>query len=105
MKTSHLIWPVLVASSALTLPAGAGADDSFLYHLTFSARFGLNIHARFGPRVTPDGALYNYLDGYVLRDINDDFDPYTQVPGAHTVPGGTTSYWGYDNSGRQGGAS
>src|SRR5437773_6059751 len=62
--------------------------------LTLSARFGFNIHAKFGPRLTPDGLAYNYLDGYVRRDSTGDFDPTGTFPGI-------TQNWGYDHSTRQ----
>jgi len=62
--------------------------------LTLSARFGFNIRAKFGRRLTPDGLAYNYLDGYVLRDSTGDFDPTGTFPGI-------TQNWGYDNSARQ----
>jgi len=62
--------------------------------ITFSARLGFNIKAKFGPRLTPDGMGYNYLDGYVLRDSTGDFDPTGTFPGI-------TQNWGYDNSTRQ----
>ncbi len=62
--------------------------------LTLSARFGFNVRAKFGPRLTPDGLAYNYLDGYVLRDSTGDFDPTGTFLGI-------TQNWGYDNSARQ----
>lgn len=101
MKKSHIILPVLVATSSLAVPVNNSFEDSFMDHLTFSARFGFGVSAKFGARITPDGSLYNYIDGYVLTDSTGNFDPFSQVPGAHTVPGGITSNWGYDNSVRQ----
>jgi len=66
--------------------------------LTFSARLGFNISARFSgfssmptpgsARKTPNGDNYNYDDGYVLTDNSGNF-------------GGQTWYWGYDDSSRQ----
>jgi len=67
--------------------------------LTLSARFGLNISARFHgvvnpfakssvfgfPRSTPDGNRYNYDNGYVLTDSTGNALGYT-------------SNWGYDNA-------
>lgn len=94
MKTSHLLWLVTLTAAAFPLPTHGESDDSLIDHLTFSARFGFNINAKFGPRVTPGGGLYNYLDGYVLRDSTGNFDPTSTFPGI-------TQYWGYDSSARQ----
>src|SRR5581483_9387123 len=66
--------------------------------LTLSLRYALNFNAKFkgvatglvpnssgaGSR-TPDGAPYNYTDGYVLTDSTGNF-------------GGQTSYWGYNDA-------
>jgi hypothetical protein len=97
MKTTHLIWYGLVAAAVLA-PAAVRAEGTVTNRLTFSARFGFNISAKFkgfgagapahGPRTTPRGDAYNYDDGYVLTDISGNY-------------GGQTWYWGYDNSARQ----
>jgi hypothetical protein len=95
--TARRLWTALLAV-AFTLPVGALAHEASPNRLTFSARFGLNISAKFtggstlspapGPtRATPEGDLYNYDDGYVLTDISDNF-------------GGQTWYWGYDHAGQ-----
>jgi hypothetical protein len=97
MKISHLILPILVASTAVALCADDPSGDSFLNHLSFSAQLGFNIRAHFGPRITPDGMLYNYIDGYVLMDSTGDYDP----TGTYLPPQGITQNWGYDNSGSQ----
>jgi len=102
MKTKKSIGLVLAA--AATLAAGnvrAAEDTTKTNSLTFSARFGMNISSKFKnlgrfsipgagagiTRRTPHGDLYNYNDGYVLKD------------GA--APDGQTWYWGYDDSARQ----
>lgn len=96
-KKSHILWPVLIATSGMAVTGNklvAPQEDSFLDHLTLSARFGFNVHASFGPRITPNGGAYNFIDGYVLTDSTADFDPTGTFPGI-------TQYWGYDNSARQ----
>ena len=90
---------------ALTFaPAQAEPNDQggFLNQVTLSARFGANISARFSPRLTASGGLYNFLDGYVLPDSKaaDAGLPFAFDP-TGTYPGGITHYWGYDNSARQ----
>ena len=94
----------LLGIASLVAPARADQDEDggFLNNVTLSARFGVNVSARFGPRLAPGGAAYNYLDGYVLPDskaaeagLPFAFDP------TGTYPGGITHYWGYDNSTRQ----
>jgi hypothetical protein len=88
----------LFAASVL-LPAVAMAQpDSATNRLTFSMRYGVNLSARFSSttpiavplpaRTTPNGAPYNYNNGYVLTDISGS-------------PDGLTWYWGYDNSSSQ----
>ena len=94
MKTMHITLALL-----LTLPAFAGETDApelndYKDRLTLNARVGFNIEAKFGPRFTPDGLAYNYLDGYVLLDSAGNFDPTGTFPGI-------TQNWGYDNSARQ----
>jgi hypothetical protein len=71
------------------------AETNQLNRVGLNARFGFNINANFknlgrvktvpNTRTTPDGAAYNYDDGYVLTDISDNF-------------GGQTWNWGYDNA-------
>src|SRR5690349_2116912 len=97
MKRNHYLLPVLCVG-ALLLPAAARAQQDATNRVTFSARFGFNISARFKgfgagapaapPRTTPRGDAYNYDDGYVLTDISGN-------------AGGQTWYWGYDNSASQ----
>jgi len=98
MKTSRIILPILVASTAVAFCADDPATNSFLNQLSFSARLGFNIRAKFGPRTTPDGMSYNYIDGYVLPDSTGDFNPY---PPTSTFPKGLTQNLGYDNSASQ----
>jgi hypothetical protein len=88
----------------LTLAANfAGAHDTNqLNRFSLNARIGFNITARFkdlgrlslvpNTRTTPGGDPRNYDDGYVLRDISDNF-------------GGETWYWGYDNGSQVSGDS
>lgn len=68
-----------------------GEENTFLNHLTFSARVGLNMDVKFKPRVryTPDGDRYNYLDGYALDNDADNFNPFGGDP--------ITQYVGWDN--------
>lgn len=95
--------PVLTSAALLALmPVAARSDEaSAAKHdpdsFSFSARAGFNISARFknpgrmnfsSGRTTPDGAKYNYDDGYVFQDSTGD-------------EGGLTSNWGYDNSATQ----
>ena len=88
---------------ALIAPFAASAEQSYWTNnivtnrFTLSARFGFNIKANFqspgafggggggAARFTPEGAAYNYDDGYVLTDVSGNF-------------GGQTWYWGYDDS-------
>ncbi len=92
---------ILVLGAATVFPTSLRAEQEVTNRITVSARFGFNIEARFtgagsfsagapraaAPRRTPGGDLYNYDDGYVLRDISDN-------------AGGQTWYWGYDNGGQ-----
>lgn len=94
MKTFQFILTMLAAVPAFASTNDAPDLNQCKDRVTLSARFGFNIRAKFGPRLTPDGAAYNYLDGYVLRDSTDDFDPTSTFPGI-------TQNWGYDNSTRQ----
>ncbi len=84
----------LAAALILLAPAALLADDPVTNRFTFSARFSLNIKAKFqdvgtvlpaAPRLTPDGLNYNYDDGYVLTDGSGNF-------------GGQTWNWGYDDN-------
>jgi hypothetical protein len=93
-------------SGALVLATAVSADQDLQNDLnstnrvSVSLRYGLNITGKFhGPpsanfpmgslspsfRRTPNGDLYNYLNGYVLTDISGD-------------AGHQTWYWGYDSS-------
>ena len=97
MKHNQLLIAGLVGAAfaaATTAPAAEPVASGF----TFSARVPLNIKARFtgtmaigptgGSRTTPNGANYNYDDGYVFNDASGSGD-------------GGTWYWGYDNSASQ----
>ena len=94
---THIVWPVLVATSTMAVPLNKPVEDSFVNRLTLNARFGLNIGAKFGARTTPEGGLYNYVDGYVLTDSTGNANP---TDGSE-IPGPLTQYWGYNNSPRQ----
>lgn len=98
MKRNSQLWISLVALglfATLTVVAQPGPATN---RLTFSARFGLNISAKFSgstalavppsTRTTPDGDTYNYDNGYVLPDVSGSGD-------------GQTWYWGYDDSSSQ----
>ena len=97
MKTTNVIRAVLVGA-VLLAPAAVRAEEFVTNRLTFSARFGFNISAKFkgattlplpaNTRTTPRGDLYNYDDGYALTDSSGNL-------------GGQTWYWGYDNSASQ----
>jgi hypothetical protein len=96
--------PLLAGAALLTLmPLSARATDeatcsNFATNsFSFSARMGFNISARFknpgriafaSNRTTPDGAKYNYDDGYVLTDVSGNELGYT-------------SNWGYDSTASQ----
>jgi hypothetical protein len=103
MKTTRYnLVALTVALCGITLSAVA-QNDIVTNRLSFSARLGFNISARFKgitaspvgipatPRSTPsqpgrpDGDPYNYDDGFVLTDVSDNY-------------GGQTWYWGYDNA-------
>jgi hypothetical protein len=96
MRKMHINSLVLVFTISLLPLLGKAEDDT--NRLTFSARFGFNISARFKPitapiqpsvpRIAPDGQPFNYDDGYVHTDVSGNF-------------GGQTWNWGYDNSSRQ----
>ena len=97
MKRTQII-RIALSAACLLAPTVAMAQQPATNHLTFSARFGLNISARFSgaapiaippsSRTTPNGASYNYDDGYVYPDVSGSGDGYTW-------------YWGYDNNGTQ----
>lgn len=93
---------VLVCASAASAKADQSEQTIYLdstNRLTLSLRFGLNISGKFtgigngfnpnpslgGPRTTPDGASYNYDNGYVYNDISGSTD-------------GQTWNWGYDSA-------
>src|SRR6266850_1931008 len=85
---------IVAAALIVVVPAALLADEPVTNRFTFSARFSLNIKAKFqnvgsvlpaSPRTTPDGANYNYDDGYVLTDVSGNF-------------GGQTWNWGYDDN-------
>ena len=91
MKNQRL----LAFALALFTAFGASAHDTNqLNRFSLNARIGFNITARFkdlgrltlvpSTRLTPNGDVRNYDDGYVLRDISDNY-------------GGETWYWGHDN--------
>jgi hypothetical protein len=94
MKTTRY-FQILLAVAVITLTADA--QDIVTNRLSFSARFGFNISARFkdisvtsiisppNSRTTLSGDSYNYDDGYVLTDASGNY-------------GGQTWYWGYDNA-------
>jgi hypothetical protein len=85
--------------AGLLVPILARAHEPATNRLTFSARFGLNLSAKFSgtaPIAVPSPSrpipnstdLYNYDDGYVYPDVSGSSDGYTW-------------YWGYDDSGAQ----
>jgi hypothetical protein len=74
---------LLIAAAALLIlvPAAALSQEPVTNRVTFSARFSLNIRAKFQdvgnglhisslPRRNPDGSLYHYDDGYLLTDVS-----------------------------------
>src|ERR1043166_5363767 len=87
----------LMLAGAASVVATALAEDS-TNRLTFSARFGFDTKVRFknirttssptNQRTTPNGAPYNYEDGYVYPD-------------SFASEDGRTTYWGYDDSSSQ----
>src|SRR5690242_12453854 len=96
MKRTEYI--AILLGVLLLLPGVVRGDDA-TNRLTFSARIGFNISARFNgvagaaplraaPRLTPNGDPYNYDNGYVLTDVSGNF-------------GGETWYWGYDSTAAQ----
>lgn len=96
MKTKALLlgW---AASAAILVAAEARAGETPRQRVSVALRMPLSVDARFtgtlpvpsgGARTTPDGAPYNYDDGYVFNDISGSSD-------------GLTWYWGYDHSAAQ----
>jgi hypothetical protein len=98
MKRNQLISASLVAAGLLAPHLAMAQQNPATNRLTFSARFALNVSAKFTgttpillptpSRTAPHGENYNYDDGYVLPDISGSGD-------------GTTWYVGYDNSANQ----
>jgi len=98
MKRNQLIWASLIAAGLLAPQMATAQQNPATNRLTFSARFALNISAKFkgaapiavptAPRTAPHGENYNYDDGYVLPDISGSGD-------------GNTWYVGYDDSASQ----
>lgn len=99
MKRNHYILAAVISALLLAPLAASAQRNPATNRLTFSARFALNISAKFTgttpivvppppTRTTPDGDNYNYDDGYVLPDVSGSGDGYTW-------------YWGYDNSASQ----
>ena len=106
MKNHHYHWAIKTAA-LLILAAHASAQSSpgdVIYQdatnrVSLSLRFSLNINAKFRgiggglnpasynghARKTPDGAAYNYDNGYVLTDVSGN-------------AGNQTWNWGYDNA-------
>jgi len=95
---------LLVIGSLLLIPALYAQQDrqfdpNFTNRATLSLRCGMNISGKFkgvgssftsgtplaAGRRTPNGAAYNYDNGYVLHDISGNY-------------GGQSWYWGYDNA-------
>ncbi len=87
MKRNQLMKAALIAAGLFAGIATNAQELPATNRLTFSARFGLNISAKFSgvapiampatTRTTPDGATYNYDDGYVLPDVSGSGDGYT----------------------------
>lgn len=94
MKTRSILLGLLLTSPTFAAENNEPNLNQCKDRVTLAARFGFNVSAKFGPRLTPDGLPYNYLDGYVLPDSTGDFDPTGTFPGI-------TQNWGYDNSARQ----
>lgn len=99
MRTSRFISAGILAAAILSPAAGRG-DQYATNRLTFSARFGFNISARFkglgnlpaglvNTRSTPTpGYQFNYDDGYAYPDSSGSYD-------------GLTWFWGYDEKATQ----
>jgi hypothetical protein len=106
MKNYHYHWAIKTAAFCI-VAASASAQSNLgdvVYQdatnrVSLSLRFGLNINAKFkgiggslnpflyhgNNRKTPDGAAYNYDNGYVLTDVSGN-------------AGNQTWNWGYDNA-------
>lgn len=102
MKINKLVCLLGIATLAVTARAAEDNREGFFNHLRFSARFGANISAKFGPRQNAGGSTLNFLDGYVRPDskATDAGLPFAFDP-TGTYPAGITHNWGYDNSSRQ----
>jgi len=97
MKRNQLLLAGLVGA-AFAAGLAAQAAEPITNRFSFSARVPFNIKASFTgsvpvgapavPRTTPNGANYNYDDGYVFNDVSGSGD-------------GLTWYWGYDDSASQ----
>lgn len=96
MKRNLLLTAMLAAT---TLGAAASqALEPITNRVSLSLRAAFNVKAKFTgslalgapavPRTTPNGANYNYDDGYVFNDVSGSGD-------------GLTWYWGYDDSASQ----
>ena len=93
MKINHHNLVIAAAGLFLFAASAAAQNDSKIYQnstnrFTFSARFGLNISAKFkgiGGNLNPSKNPGQYDDGYVHTDVSGN-------------AGGQTWYWGYDNS-------
>jgi hypothetical protein len=96
MKRHTLITFALIGAALFGTRADAG--EPITNRLSASLRVPFNIKANFSgsmtlgapsvPRTTPNGANYNYDDGYVFNDVSGSGD-------------GLTWYWGYDDSASQ----
>src|SRR5258707_361613 len=107
MKTNQSNWAVKTTAAVCLAAASASAQtnpDDVIYQdatnrVSLSLRFGFNINAQFkgiggslnpasyngNGRKTPDGAAYNYDNGYVLTDVSGN-------------AGGQSWNWGYDSA-------
>ena len=99
MKRNQFIRPAIIAASVFATVAATAQENPATNRLTFSARFGLNISAKFSgatpiavppsSRPIPDRPeTYNYDDGFVHPDVSGSGDGYTW-------------FWGYDDSNTQ----
>ena len=97
MSTKQMNSKVLAFAILSAITLSAGAQPFVTNRVSFSSRFGVGISAKFksiktpilqSQRTTPDGAKYNYDDGYVLTDVSKN-------------AGGKTWNWGYDDSSAQ----
>lgn len=98
MKRNQFIRVVLATAALFATFAANAQSNPITNRLSFSARFGMNISAKFSgtapiavptpTRTTPNGDNYNYDNGYILPDISGSGDGYTW-------------YVGYDDSASQ----